>query len=152
MVIAIINGPNINMLGIREPKHYGYKTWDSIEKELILLSDEIGVELMFYQSNHEGNIVDFIQINGCSLDGVLINPAAFTCSGYSIIDALESVKKPFVEIHISNIFKRAGWHEKSIFSEYAVGTISGFLGYSYTLGLYSIINHLKEANNEQIGN
>ncbi len=152
MKIAVINGPNINMLGKRIAQYYGKKNWDSIEASLYSISIKEDINLLFFQSNHEGDIVDYIQSHYKLIDGVVINPAAFTYSGYSIIDALEAVSIPFVEVHISNIYKRGDWHAKSVFSEYAVGTISGFKDYSYVLGIYSIIHYLKENKNEEIEN
>lgn len=141
--IAIINGPNINMLGVREPQFYGRETWGDIEERLKLLGEKLKADLSFFQSNHEGCIVDFIQANISAMDGVVINPAAYTKTGYAILDALTSVEIPFVEVHLSNIFSRGGWHEESIFVDRALGQIVGFKGYGYDLGLRAIMNHLE---------
>jgi 3-dehydroquinate dehydratase-2 len=100
------------------------------------------IELLFFQSNHEGDIVDFIQENLYLLDGVVINPAAFTKGGYSILDALTAIELPFVEVHLSNIVARGGWHAETIFAPKALGHINGFKGYVYNLGLQAIYNYL----------
>lgn len=142
--VAIINGANLNLLGVRESDNYGHETWEQIEKRLRKLEPQLDINLKIYQSNHEGDIVDFIQENLDVLDGIVINPAGFTINGYTILDALTAKKTPFIEIHLSNIFERGGWHSKSIFSRYAVGFIAGLKGYSYDLGLYAIVYYLKK--------
>ncbi len=142
-IIGVVNGPNINMLGIREPGYYGKETWGDIEARLVKLSVELNFELIFFQSNHEGDIVDFIQQNIEKVEGFIINPAAYTKGGYAILDALTAIDKPFIEVHLSNIYSRGGWHSESIFAEKAVGQISGFQGYGYELGLRALTNHVK---------
>ena len=149
--IAIINGPNINILGKREPSIYGKKDWGSIETKVKSLGQQIHAKLLFYQSNHEGDIVDFIQQNMDELSGVVINPAALSKTGYSILDALNALPIPYIEVHLSNIVSRGGWHSESIFTETAVGFIMGLKGYVYELGLQSINNYLEENQNEKIG-
>ena len=141
--IAIINGPNINILGKREPSVYGIEDWRSIENKVKALGQKIQVELLFYQSNHEGNTVDFIQENMDELSGVVINPAALSRTGYSILDALNAIPIPYVEVHLSNIVSRGGWHAESIFTETAVGFIMGLKGYVYELGLQAINHYLE---------
>lgn len=141
--IAIINGPNINILGIREPSVYGNVTWDDIELKLKQQAEELGVDLIFFQSNHEGEIVDFIQENLNDMDGVVINPAAFTKCGYSILDALTAIDLPFVEVHLSNINARGGWHADTIFAPAAIGHINGFQGDVYRLGLDGLCAYLQ---------
>lgn len=140
--ICVINGPNINILGIREPEVYGYEKWSDIKKKIEYLADKINVDVSFYQSNHEGDIVDFIQQNMDKCTGVIINPAAYTKTGYAILDALTSIAIPYIEVHISNIFSRGGWHEESIFSKKSIGQIIGFKGYSYELALMAIVNYI----------
>lgn len=142
LTIGVINGPNINILGIREKNFYGNETWANIEQKLESLSEKLNVEIIFYQSNHEGDIVDFIQENMHKFSGVIINPAAYTKTGYAILDALTAVELPFVEVHISNIFSRGGWHAKSIFASHAIGHIIGFKGYSYQLGVRALVNYI----------
>jgi len=140
--IAIINGPNINLLGIREPGVYGSETWADIELRLKEIASSLNISLLFFQSNHEGFIVDFIHENLNCIDGVVINPAAYTKTGYAILDALNSISIPFVEVHLSNIFQRGGWHSESIFADKAVGHVIGFKGYVYDLGLMAIHNFI----------
>lgn len=140
--IAIINGPNINILGKREPNIYGIVTWEQIENKLKKMAEDIGIDLIFYQSNHEGNIVDFIQEQLDNINGVVINPAAFTKVGYSILDALTSVEIPYMEVHLSNIFARGGWHAESIFTSKAIGLICGLQEDVYSLSLLAIHNYL----------
>lgn len=150
--IAIINGPNINILGKREPSVYGIDDWSSIEKKVEAVGQKIHAELLFYQSNHEGDIVNFIQQNMDELSGVVINPAALSKTGFSILDALNALPIPYVEVHLSNIVSRGGWHSESIFTETAVGFIMGLKGYVYELGLQSINHYLEENQNEKISN
>lgn len=140
--IGIINGPNINILGIREPEIYGSVMWKDIEDRLKKQAEKLDVELIFFQSNHEGEIVDFIQEHLMYLDGVVINPAAFTKSGYSILDALTATDLPFVEVHLSNLSARGGWHAETIFAGKAVGHINGFQSDVYGLGLQGIYQYL----------
>jgi len=143
ITIAVVNGPNINKLGIREPGFYGSETWNDIELRLKELGNQLCIKLVFFQSNNEGYLVDFIQDQLGTSDGMVINPAAFTKAGYAILDVIKAIAIPFVEVHLSNIFERGGWHSQSIFSEEAVGHIIGFKGYGYDLGLTAIHNVLK---------
>jgi 3-dehydroquinate dehydratase II len=143
MKIGIINGPNINMIGIREPEIYGRETWYVIEERLKNLAAKMEIELIFFQSNVEGFIVDFIQENLESLNGIIINPAAYTKNGYAILDALTAINTPFVEVHLSNIYSRGGWHSESIFAEKSIAHICGFKGFGYDLGLRGLIEYLK---------
>lgn len=142
MKIAVINGSNINILGKREPDVYGTVTWENIEQKLKGLEKELDIELLFYQSNHEGDIVDYIQKQMDYLDGVVINPAAFTKAGYSILDALTAIDLPFVEVHLSNIFAKGGWHADSIFTANAVGLLCGFQDRVYPLGVQALYDFL----------
>lgn len=148
--IAIINGPNINTLGKREPSIYGSETWNIIEEKIKLLGKRLNLELIFFQSNHEGDIVNFIQKNIEKLSGIIINPAALSKTGYSVLDALNSMPIPYVEVHLSNIVSRGGWHSESIFTKTAVGVVMGFKGYVYELGLQSINHYLEEIQNGKI--
>jgi 3-dehydroquinate dehydratase-2 len=150
MTIAVINGPNINILGIREPDFYGKETWNDIEMRLNDSSNQLDVALIFFQSNHEGYIVDFIQDNLGVIDGIVINPAAYTKTGYAILDAITATGIPFVEVHLSNIFKREGWHSESIFADKAIGHVIGFKGYVYDLGLMAIHNFIIKINNKSV--
>jgi 3-dehydroquinate dehydratase-2 len=143
MIIAVINGPNINLLGKREPEHYGTKTWDEIERKLVELSEELECGLLFFQSNYEGAIVDFIQENMDVLDGIVINPAGYSKTGYAILDAINAVHIPFVEIHLSNIFKRGSAHSETIFQAEAAGNIIGLRENVYLLGLRAMVEYVR---------
>ncbi|KLU72985.1 MAG: hypothetical protein RHS_1227 [Robinsoniella sp. RHS] len=149
IAIALINGPNINLLGTREQQFYGKETLPDIEKQIKSLADELLVDILLYQSNHEGQIVDFIQENRFTLDGIMINPAAYTKSGYAILEALTAIDIPFIEVHLSNIFSREKWHSESIFSPKAIGFISGMKGFSYELSLRGIVNYINDNKNNE---
>ena len=142
MNILLINGPNLNLLGTREPEIYGYKTLNDIEKKLIKVAQEKEVNLECFQSNHEGEIVDKIQNSVNNIEGILINAGAFTHTSISIRDALIGAKIPFVELHISNIFSREEFRKESFLTDKAIGIISGFGISSYSLALEGIIEFL----------
>jgi len=141
--IVVIHGPNLNMLGIREPAIYGADTLASIEKRLTELAKSLDIQVEFYQSNHEGAIIDRIQACYGAVDGIVINPGAFTHYSYGIRDAFSSISVPFVEIHLSNIHKREEFRQNSVTASIAVGQISGFGAYSYELGLLAIHRHVQ---------
>ena len=141
--IIIINGPNLNNLGKRDTSLYGTKTLDDIENDISLKASNIGVEVKFFQSNHEGSIVEFIQEWSDQAEGVIINAGALTQVGYSILDALLDTKLPIIEVHLSNIHAREEFRQKSVFAGSTVGQIAGFgpAGYIYALEhLSSIID------------
>ena len=142
MNILLINGPNLNLLGRREPEIYGNKTLNDIEEELTKIAQEKSVHLECFQSNHEGEIVDKIQDSVKSIQGILINAGAFTHTSISIRDALIGSKIPFVELHISNIFSREDFRKESFLTDKAIGIISGFGIKSYFLALEGIIDFL----------
>ena len=142
MNILLINGPNLNLLGTREPEIYGNKTLNNIEKDLKEIAHEKNENLECFQSNHEGEIVDKIQDSVKSIQGILINAGAFTHTSISIRDALIGSKIPFVELHISNIFSREEFRKESFLTDKAVGIISGFGITSYFLALEGIIEFL----------
>lgn len=145
MKISVINGPNINFTGIREKGIYGSETWADIEKGIKSVADNMGVEVNFFQSNHEGAIIDYIQ--ECytnDTDGIVINPGAFTHYSYAIRDALSSVMLPVAEIHMSNIHKREEFRHLSVTVPVCVGQICGFGSYGYTLALMAIINYIEK--------
>ena len=142
MNVLLINGPNLNLLGMREPEIYGKKTLSDIEKDLTKFAQEKNVNLECFQSNHEGEIVDKIQDSVKSIQGILINAGAFTHTSISIRDALIGSKIPFVELHISNIFSREDFPKESFLTDKAIGIISGFGITSYFLALDGIIEFL----------
>lgn len=142
--IIIINGPNLNNLGKRDTSLYGTKTLANIENDISIKASNIGVEVKFFQSNHEGSIVEFIQEWSDQADGVIINAGALTQVGYSILDALLDTKLPLIEVHLSNIHAREEFRQKSVFAGSAIGQIAGFgpAGYLYALEhISSLIDH-----------
>lgn len=134
MKLLVINGPNINMLGKREPGIYGLETYEELIKNIELHAESRGIKVEFYQSNAEGDLIDKIQ-NCYDIDGIVINAAAYTHTSVALRDALVAVNIPFVEVHISNVFSREEFRHKSFLSEKAVGVITGFGVYSYLFGI-----------------
>lgn len=143
LTIGIINGPNMNLLGVRQTNHYGNKTLDEITEEIDQIAKENKCQLLHFQSNHEGKIVDFIQEHLMELDGIVINPAGLSKTGYSILDAILAGNIPYVEVHMSNIFSRGEKHDTTIFQSDAVGNIIGLRDDVYRLALLGIINYLR---------
>lgn len=143
MKILVINGPNLNMLGRRDAEHYGTDTLPAIGRALTEKSKKLGCELIFFQSNHEGAIIDFIQGNSDTADGILINPAALTHYGYSLHDALVDAGLPVVEVHLSDIKAREKWRQISVIADIAIKQISGLKKQSYILGLEALVEHIR---------
>lgn len=143
MKILVINGPNLNLLGTREPDKYGNKTLSDIQSELTGEAEKINVELDFYQSNIEGEIVNKIQEAKGTYDGIVINPAAYTHTSVAIRDAILATSMPAVEIHISNIHTREEFRRTSLTAPACIGQITGFGSGSYKLGLIAIVDYLK---------
>ncbi len=144
MKILIINGPNINLLGTREPEIYGTLTLDKINEELAKYAASLGVETETFQSNIEGEIVDRIQQAKGVCDGIVINPAAYTHTSVAIRDAISAVALPAVEVHISNIHNREEFRKHSFIAPVCIGQIAGFGLDSYKLGLQAIVNNLQK--------
>ena len=140
--ILVIHGPNLNILGRREPKVYGKVTLKQINTALNKLARAKKVKLTFFQSNHEGMIVDRIGKSKSGYDGLLINPAAYTHTSIAIRDAIAAVGIPAVEVHLSNIYAREDFRHKSLVTAVAIGTILGFGPASYYLGLEALIDFL----------
>jgi len=131
MTILIINGPNLNLLGQREPSVYGYKSYRNLIQETKAYAKKKGVKLKFYQSNHEGNIIDYLQKKQATANGIIINPGALTHYSYAIRDCLSAIDLPKVEVHLSNINTREAFRKKSVIRDVVNKTImgKGFQGY-----------------------
>ena len=143
MDLLLINGPNLNLVGKREPTIYGSLTLEQIQKQLINLAAELDVKIKFFQSNSEGEMIDCIQNNSDSIDGILINAGAYTHTSIALRDALLGVKIPYVEVHLSNIYSREEFRHKSFLSDKALGLVCGFGANSYRLALQGIVSYLK---------
>ena len=136
--IIIINGPNLNLLGEREQSQYGSITFEKLNEICISKSKELGLDLQFMQSNIEGELVDQIQSSRKDFDGIIINAAAFTHTSVAIRDALDVFKKPIIEIHISNIYKREEFRQKSLISDIVTGGIFGLGSDGYILAIIAM--------------
>ncbi len=141
--ILVVNGPNLNMLGKREPEVYGSQTLEDINCELKRVAEALGTALTFFQSNHEGALVDTIQTALNVHQGILVNPGAYTHTSVAIRDAIAAVALPTVEVHLSNIHKREAFRHHSYIAPVAIGQISGFGADSYRLGLEGLIKYLQ---------
>ena len=144
--IIVVNGPNLNLLGEREQSQYGSTTFKQLKENCIKKSNEIDIELEFAQSNIEGELVDLIQDARKRYDGMIINAAGFTHTSVAIRDALDLFKKPIIELHISNIYKREEFRHKSLISDIATGGIFGLGVEGYILAIISIEKILKNEN------
>ena len=142
--IIIINGPNLNLLGNRETSIYGKHSLEDIKKLSLNKSKEVNLNCNFYQSNNEGEIINFIHLANSEYDGLIINPAAFTHTSVAILDALRAISKPKIEIHLSNIYVREEYRKKSITSEGVDGLICGFGSISYILAIEAISKLIHE--------
>ena len=133
--ILVVHGPNLNMLGQREPDHYGTQTLDDIDRLLQSRANELGLEISAFQSNHEGELVDAIQAGAGNIEGLIINPAAYTHTSVAIRDAVLLVNVPTIEVHLSNIHKRESFRHHSYIADIATGQISGLgvSGYLFAL-------------------
>lgn len=144
MKFLVINGPNINMLGLREPNHYGRETYSQLLDKIAAYAEGLGVEVDFYQSNHEGDLVDCIQEAYGQVDGIVINPAAYTHTSVAILDAVKSVCIPTVEIHISKVEEREDFRQVSYIRQACIRTISGLGTDGYLRAIDELIDHLQE--------
>ena len=144
MRILLINGPNLNMLGRRQPEIYGSLTLQDIIDRVTKRAGELKVEIVPFQSNHEGAIVDFLQENGPGADGILINAGALTHYGLTLRDAFEAIQKPFVEVHISNVHAREEFRHHSVLADIAVAQVAGLGWRGYIAALESLVGILQE--------
>jgi 3-dehydroquinate dehydratase-2 len=145
MRIAVLNGPNLNLLGQREPEIYGHSSLAEIETMVRAAAAPMGVEIEWFQTNHEGEMVDAVQRLRGHADGALINAAALTHSSLALRDALLAVKIPFVELHLSNIFAREPERRHSVIADLAIGMVTGFGAQSYVLALQALLGRLRAA-------
>jgi len=141
--VLALHGPNLNMLGVREPDVYGHTTLAQIDEALATQAGGLGCALDCFQSNHEGELIDRVQAARTNADGILINPGGFTHTSVALRDALAGVGLPVVEVHLSNVFARESFRQHSYISGIAVGVISGFGDDSYRLGLEALVAHLR---------
>ena len=142
MHIAVLNGPNLNLLGEREPELYGHVTLAEVERLTRERARALGVECSWTQSNHEGELVEAIQRLRGAADGAVINAAAFTHTSLAVRDALLAVRVPFVEVHLSNIFAREPERRRSLLADVAVGVVTGFGAECYRVGLEGLVGYL----------
>ncbi|MBE6585277.1 MAG: type II 3-dehydroquinate dehydratase [Ruminococcaceae bacterium] len=143
MKLMIINGPNLNMLGIREPAHYGRETYEDLIKKIEDRAQKLGVEVLCLQSNHEGDLVDFIQSAYSRYDGIIINPGAYTHTSIAILDAAKAVALPLVEVHISKVEEREDFRQVSYIRLAAMATITGHGTDGYLEAMELLMEHLQ---------
>lgn len=145
MNIAVINGPNLNLLGTREPAVYGRETLEDIERRLRVVADELGTSIEFWQHNGEGELVDRIQELRGRADGLLVNAGAYAHSSLAIRDALVGVGTPYVEVHLTNIYAREPLRRRTVLARDAVAIIAGFGAYGYELALRGLVKRLRDS-------
>ena len=143
LCIGVLNGPNLNLLGRREPRHYGTRTLADIESLLRERAGAHDVSLVCFQSNDEGEIVDWVQEHTDAVQAWLVNAAALTHTSVALRDALAGSGRPFVEVHLSNVFARESFRHTSLLSDLAIGVIAGFRASSYVFGLDALVEHLR---------
>ncbi|MBU1317921.1 MAG: type II 3-dehydroquinate dehydratase [candidate division Zixibacteria bacterium] len=142
--ITIINGPNLNLLGKREPEIYGNQTLEQINKSLTITASKLELNLSFFECNSEGEIIDIIQATGSKSVGLIINPGGYSHTSVAILDALKMLSIPVIEVHLSNLYKREEFRHKSITASAAWGVISGFGSHGYHLALHALRRRLDE--------
>jgi 3-dehydroquinate dehydratase-2 len=141
--IAVLHGPNLNLLGQREPAVYGHDTLADVDRSVVAAGAELGVEVVTFQSNHEGALIDEIQRRAPEVDGFLINAGGYSHTSIALRDALVGVQRPYVEVHLSNVQAREQFRWQSLLAGRALGAIMGFGADSYLLGLRGLVSHLR---------
>ena len=144
MLIAVVNGPNLNLLGTREPELYGRATLGEIEQSVRAVAGDLGVTIEWIQSNHEGELVDAVQRLAGRADGALVNAAALTHTSLALRDAFLAVRIPFIEVHLSNIFARERARRESLLADLAIGVVSGLGPRGYVLALQALVERLRD--------
>ena len=144
MRVTVLNGPNLNLLGAREPEVYGRATLTEVETLVRAEATALGASLRWFQSNHEGALIDEIQAAPSSADGLILNAGAYTHTSLAIRDALLAVRLPFVEVHLSNPFAREDFRHRSLTADLAIGVVAGFGPQSYLLGLRALASRLAD--------
>jgi 3-dehydroquinate dehydratase-2 len=145
--IAVVHGPNLNLLGRREPEVYGRQTLAELNQKLAEVASALGVEVETFQANGEGELIDFIQRAAQHVNGFIVNAGAYTHTSIALRDALAGVGRPFVEVHLSNTQAREAFRQQSLLAPKAVGAIMGFGADSYTLGLNGLVSYLRRVAN-----
>lgn len=140
--LLVLNGPNINLLGTRQPEVYGSVTLEMIEKACVARASELGASVHFFQSNHEGALIDAIHDAKGKHDGILLNAGAYTHTSIALMDAVSSVEIPMIELHLSNVHAREDFRHVSYISKVSVGLICGFGGKGYVLAVEAMLDHL----------
>lgn len=145
LTIAVINGPNLNLLGTREPEVYGATTLGELETDLMATGEELDIDVVCYQKNGEGELVDLIHdLARAGVDGIILNAGAFTHTSIALRDALSGTALPFIEVHISNVFARESFRHHSYLSDIAIGVIAGLRTRGYELALVALVERLRD--------
>ncbi len=144
MHILVLHGPNLNLLGRREPETYGQSTLADVDQRLAVLAGQLGVRLSSFQNNSEGALIDRIHTAADDVDGIVFNPGGYTHTSVALRDALAGVALPFVEVHLSNVHAREEFRHRSLLAPVAVGQVAGFGVASYTLGLRALVQWLRD--------
>lgn len=142
--IGVLHGPNLNLLGRREPELYGTVTLERIDARLSELGEALDVSLESFQSNHEGALIDHVHALGATVDGFVVNAGAYTHTSVALRDALEGVGRPFVEVHLTNVYAREPFRSESLLASRAIGVVSGLGAESYLAGLRGLVARLRE--------
>lgn len=149
MTVGVVHGPNLDLLGTRQPELYGTATLADIDGTLAEVARELGVEVASVQSNHEGVLVDWVRDHAAGVGGFVVNAAAYTHTSVALLDVLLGVERPFVEVHLTNLAARPRRRRRSLLARHAVGVIMGFGGRGYELGLRALVAHMRDAKRDR---